>query len=153
MREVEGDFIVTVKVVGAFRPGGKSTNPKYIPYNGAGIVVWSDTDNFVCLERAANARPGQLTTYVSFEEFEGGTNGASHPEAMNGGGDCWVRLVRIGDGRILGSISFDGKTRKILRPMQTLWPTNLKVGLVAVNTSSLPFSATFEEFELKGKTK
>ena len=151
MREVDGDFVITVKVVGAFRPGGKSTNPKGVPFNGAGIVVWSDADNFIRLERAAVARGAKLSTYVSFEEFEGGTNGASHSQVMKGG-DCWVRMERKGS-RIHGSISFDGKTWKELRPIQTVWPTNLKIGLIAVNSSSLPFSVTFEEFDLKGTTK
>ena len=151
MREVEGDFVITAKIVGDFRPGGKSTNPKGVPFNGAGILVWSDTDNFIRLERAAVARPGKINTYVSFEEFEGGTNGASHSELMKGG-DCWVRMERQGS-RIHGSISFDGKTWKQLRPIDTVWPTTLKIGVTAVNSSSLPFSVTFEEFELKGKTK
>jgi regulation of enolase protein 1 (concanavalin A-like superfamily) len=151
MREVEGDFVITTKVVGEFRPGGKSTNPKGVPFNGAGILVWSDADNFIRLERAAVARPGKLNTYVSFEEFEGGTNGASHSEVMKGG-DCWVRMERKGS-RIHGSISFDGKTWKQLRPIDTVWPTTLKIGVTAVNSSSLPFEVTFEEFELKGKTK
>jgi len=151
MREVEGDFVISVKVVGEFRPGGQSTNPKGVPFNGAGILVWSDVDNFIRLERAAVARRGKINTYVNFGEFEGGTAGASHNEVMKGG-DCWVRMERKGS-RIHGSISFDGTTWKQLKPIQTVWPTTLKVGLTAVNSSSLPFTVTFEEFDLKGKTK
>ncbi len=148
IREVEGDFVVTVKVVGDFRPGGKSTNPKGVPFNGTGILVWSDADNFIRLERAAVARGPRLNTYVSFEEFEGGANGASHSEVMKGG-DCWVRMERKGS-RIHGSISFDGTTWKQLKPIDTVWPTTLKVGVTAVNSSSLPFSVAFEEFDFKG---
>lgn len=151
MREVEGDFVLTVKIVGEFRPGGTSTNPKGVPYNGAGILVWSDVDNFIRLERAAIARGGRIGTYVGFEEFEGGTRGATHNEVMKGG-DCWVRMERKGS-RIHGSISFDGKTWKDLKPIQTVWPTKLKVGLLAVNSSSLPFSVSFEDFELKANGK
>jgi regulation of enolase protein 1 (concanavalin A-like superfamily) len=151
MREVEGDFVVTVKVVGEFRPGGKSTSPKNVPYNGAGILVWSDADNFIRLERAAVARGPNLNTYVGFEEFEGGANGASHSEVMKGG-DCWVRMERKGS-RIHGSISFDGKTWKELKPIQTVWPAKLKVGVLAVSSSGLPFSVTFEEYDLKGTVK
>jgi regulation of enolase protein 1 (concanavalin A-like superfamily) len=154
MRDVEGDFIVTVKVVGDFRPGGKSTNPKFIPVNGAGILLWRDTDNHIRLERAANARPEKLQTYVNFAEVKGGTNGASHAQVMKGGEtlpDCWVRMERKGS-RIQGSVSIDGKTWDELPPIQTVWPANLKVGLAAGSTSSLPFSVTFEEFELKGNS-
>jgi regulation of enolase protein 1 (concanavalin A-like superfamily) len=151
MREVEGDFVVTVKVVGDFKPGGKSTNPKTVPFNGAGILVWSDADNYIRLERAAVARGNRINTYVNFEEFEGNTRGASHNEVMKGG-DCWVRMERKGS-RIHGAISFDGTTWKQLRPIQTVWPEKLKVGLVAISSSGLPFTVSFEEYELKGKTK
>jgi len=140
MREVEGDFVVTVKIVGEFRPGGKSTNPKGVPFNGAGILIWSDADNFIRLERAAVARPGKINTYVHFGEVEGGTTGATHSEVLKGG-DCWVRMERKGS-RIHGAISFDGTSWKELRPIQTVWPTTLKIGLTAVNSSGLSFSVT-----------
>jgi regulation of enolase protein 1 (concanavalin A-like superfamily) len=151
MREVEGDFTITVKVVGDFRPGGKSTNPKGVPFNGAGILVWRDADNFIRLERAAVARGKKLGTYVNFGEFEGGAPGTSHNEVMKGG-DCWVRMERKGS-RIHGSISFDGTAWKELKPIQTVWPTTLKVGVTAVSSSSLPFTVTFEDFDFKGKAK
>jgi regulation of enolase protein 1 (concanavalin A-like superfamily) len=147
LKEVEGDFVISVKVVGEFRPGGKSTNPKTVPFNGAGILLWSDADNFIRLERAAIARNGKLSTYVNFEEFEGGTRGASHNERMQGG-DCWVRMERKGS-RLQAGISFDGTTWKDLKPIQTVWPEKLKVGIAAINSSSLPFPVTFEEFSLK----
>jgi regulation of enolase protein 1 (concanavalin A-like superfamily) len=147
MREVEGDFTLTVKVNGEFRPGGVSTNPKTVPFNGAGILVYSDADNYIRLERAAVARNGKIYPYVNFEEFEGGTNGATHNEVMKGG-DCWVRMERKGS-RIHGSISFDGTTWKALRPIQTVWPAKLKVGVLAVSSSPAPFSVSFEEFDLK----
>jgi regulation of enolase protein 1 (concanavalin A-like superfamily) len=151
MREVEGDFVVTVKVVGEFRPGGRSTNPRGVPYNGAGILVWSDPANFIRFERAAVARPGKIHTYVNFGEYDGGTAAANHNEAMMGG-DCWMRIERKGS-RIHGSVSFDGTTWKELKPIQTVWPATLKVGVTAVSSSGLPFAVTFEEFDLKGKTK
>jgi regulation of enolase protein 1 (concanavalin A-like superfamily) len=151
MHEVDGDFVITVKVVGEFRPGGKSTNPKSVPFNGAGIIVFSDADNFIRVERAAVNRNGKINTYVNFEEFEGGIRGATHNEVMKGG-DCWVRMERKGS-RLQSGISFNGTTWKNLTPIQTVWPTNLKIGLIAVSSSGLPFSVAFEEFELKGKTK
>ena len=151
MRAVEGDFTLTVKVVGDFRPGGKSTNPKGVPFNGAGIFVWSDADNYIRLERAAVNRAGRFNTYVHFQEREGSTDGAFHNEVSKGG-NCWLRMERKGS-RIHGAISFDGTTWKELRPIDTVWPTNLKVGVAAVSSSGLPFDVTFEEYELKGKTK
>jgi regulation of enolase protein 1 (concanavalin A-like superfamily) len=151
MREVEGDFVISVKVVGDFRPGGRSTNPGTVPFDGAGILVWSDRDNYIRLERAAINRRGKIYTYVNFEVFEGGTRAGNHNERMQGG-DCWVRMERKGS-RIHGSISFDGKTWKDLKPMQTVWPAKLKVGVAATSSSSLPFKVVFEEYQFKGKLK
>lgn len=151
MREVEGDFVITVKVVGDFRAGGKSVNPKTLPFNGAGILVWSDPDNYIRLERAAVTRRGRYSSYVNFEHFEGGARAAAHNEVMKGG-DCWVRMERKGS-RIHGSISFDGTTWKELKPIQTVWPRKLKVGVSATSSSSQPFTVAFEEFDFKGKSK
>jgi len=151
MRDVEGDFVVTVKVTGEFKPGGKSTNPRTVAFNGAGIVVWSDPDNYIRLERAAIPRGANPYTYINFEQFEGGAHGATHSEGMKEG-DCWVRMERKGS-RIHGSISSDGTTWKELKPIQTVWPAKLKVGLIVISSSGLPFSCAFEDYELKGMLK
>ena len=74
-----------------------------------------------------------------------------HNEKMQGG-DCWVRMERKGS-QIRGSISFDGKTWKELKPIQTVWPAKLKVGVSATSSSNQPFSVIFEELEIKGKEK
>jgi regulation of enolase protein 1 (concanavalin A-like superfamily) len=149
MRTVEGDFLVTVKVVGDFQPGGKSTNPnpKSLPYNGAGILIWSDTDNFIRLERGAVFRAGKISTFAAFEEREGGYRGAVHNQVIPGG-TCALRLERRGS-RIHGAISTDGSTWKRLQPIDTLWPAKLKVGLAVINSSSEPFALKFEDFTLK----
>jgi regulation of enolase protein 1 (concanavalin A-like superfamily) len=148
MRAVEGDFVLTVKVSGEFKPGGKSTNPKGIPYNGAGILVWSDSDNFIRLERGAFLRKGKTGTYVAFEEREGGYRGAVHNVGYKGGGTLYLRMLRKGS-RISGGVSPDGKKWHVLKPIDTVWPAKLKVGLTAINSSSEPFTVTFEEFSLK----
>jgi regulation of enolase protein 1 (concanavalin A-like superfamily) len=147
MRAVEGDFTITVKVIGEFRPGGKSTNPRSIPFNGAGVLVWSDPENYIRLERAAANRDGKTSTYANFEKFEGAALKDAHNELMKAG-DCWVRLERKGN-TILGSVSADGTTWKQLKPYETTWPAKLKVGVAAVSSSGLPFSVTFEELEFE----
>jgi regulation of enolase protein 1 (concanavalin A-like superfamily) len=149
VRTVDGDFVVTVKVSGDFRPGGTSTNPRGIPFNGAGILVWNNADNFIRLERAAMLRKGKVGTIVLFEEREGGYRGAIHNEVFPGG-DCFLRMQRRGS-RIFGSISFDGSRWKNLHPIDTLWPSRLKVGLSAINSSTQPFAVRFEEFMLTAK--
>src|SRR5207248_2758776 len=137
------------KVTGDFKPAGKSTNPKGVPFNGGGIVIWSNSDNFIRLERGAMLRNGKIGTIVLFEERESGYRGALHNEVFPGG-DCYLRMERKGS-RIFGSISFDGAKWKQLHPIDTLWPSKLKVGLSAINSSTSPFVVNFEEFTLKAK--
>ena len=149
MREVTGDFVVTVKVSGEFKPGPRSTSPKTLPYHGAGILLWSDSDNNIRFERIAFLRAGKMVTSIGFQERKGGHGGALNNELYKAG-DCYLRMERKGS-RIHGAVSSDGTTWKELKPIDSVWPAKLKVGLTAISTSSEPFSVTFEDFDLKGE--
>jgi hypothetical protein len=50
--------------------------------------------------------------------------------------------------RIVGAISLDGIKLKQLKPIDTLWPSRLKVGLAVTNSNSEPLKVGFEEFKL-----
>jgi hypothetical protein len=53
LQEVEGDFIAQVKITGEFKPGEKAAADGTSPFNGAGLLLWQDDKNYVCLERNA----------------------------------------------------------------------------------------------------
>lgn len=72
-----------------------------------------------------------------------------HNVAFRGGTYC-LRLKRKGS-RITGAVSTDGKKWGVLKPIDTVWPPKLKVGLTAINSSTEPFTVKFEDFELKAK--
>ncbi len=147
LREVDGDFNIQVKVVGEFKPGPKSLNPKSVPFNGGGIFVWRDSDNYIRLERSAIIRQGKLSTFAVFEEREGGSRGAQHNGPLTPG-TAYLKMERRGS-RISGFVSKDGKHWTALKPIDTVWPAELKVGLNAINSSDAPFTVKFEEFTLK----
>jgi regulation of enolase protein 1 (concanavalin A-like superfamily) len=149
IREVEGDFLIKVKVEGEFKPGGKSTNPRGLPYNGAGIIIWSDSENFIRLERGALLRKDKITATAAFEEREGGYRGAVH-NITSQPGPVYLRLERKGS-RIFGAVSFDDSSWTALKPIDTVWPAKLKVGLSAINSSSQPFAVQFTDFALQSK--
>lgn len=149
MRTIEGDFSITVKVAGDFKPGGKPQNPKSVPSCGGGIVVWNNSDNFIRLDRFAISRNNKFSPFIQFVEREAGYESAVHNEGYPGG-DCYLRMERKGS-RITGAISTDGTKWKSLKPIDTLWPARLTVGLAATNSSSDPHTARFEEFTLRGK--
>ena len=146
VREVSGDFSVTVKVVGGFKPGAKSTKPKGVPYNGAGIFVWQDSDNYVFLGSAAILRNNKVKQLAALESAEWGSRAAVNNHGIDPG-TVYLRLERRGN-RLLGSTSKDGKSWEKLDPMEPSYPATLKVGLYAINTSSDPLTVRFEDFNL-----
>ena len=74
VRDVDGDFVVTVKVQGSFRPGEVRTGPKSVPYNGGGLLVWWNPNNYIRLERASMYRNGRVVGFLAVREPE-----ARHP--------------------------------------------------------------------------
>ena len=93
LREVTGDFSMTVKVAGAFKPSAKSTNPKAVPYIGGGIVVWQDSDNYIFLGRAAIYRSNKISEFAAFEEREWGTRRRLNNRGIDPGG-VYLRVER-----------------------------------------------------------
>jgi regulation of enolase protein 1 (concanavalin A-like superfamily) len=145
MREVTGDFTMTVKVTGAFKPSDKSTNPKAVPYIGAGIVVWQDSNNYVFLGRAAINRRSKISEFAAFEEREWGSRGALNNRGIDPGG-VYLRLERRNN-RLLGYTSKDGRSWSRLDPMEPSYPSTLKVGLYAINGCTEPINVRFEDFQ------
>jgi S1-C subfamily serine protease len=151
MQEVEGDFSVTVKVTGDYKLGPKCTNPKSPSrFISGGMLLWSDSNNHIRLERCMFNESGTYTTLGAiFEEREGGYAGAMHSEwfALN---DCYLRAERKGN-KIMAATSTDGRNWKDLKPIDVLWPKKIKIGLHALSSSSTPFKVEFTEFNLTKK--
>jgi regulation of enolase protein 1 (concanavalin A-like superfamily) len=166
LREVDGDFVLTVKVSGDFKPRLPSTRP-VAPFSGnfAGILLWSDSKHFIRLERVAILYDGQIQTGFKCFKIDDREESLIDDGPLKEG-DLYLRLERKG-GRFLGSFSSDGAVWKQLRAIDTdlpnklnlppylgtnyVWPNKLKVGLAAVSNSSAPFSVKFEQFDLKAK--
>ena len=55
---VHGDFIAMVKATGDVKPGPESNVAEGLPYNGTGLLLWVDKDNYIRLERAGMIRDG-----------------------------------------------------------------------------------------------
>ena len=145
LREVTGDFTMSVKVGGDFKPSTVSTNPKAVPYIGGGIVVWQDSNNYIFLGRAGINRRGKIGEFAAFEEREWGTRGALNNKGIDQGG-VYLKVERRGN-RIMGSTSKDGKNWTRLDPMETSYPATIKVGLYAINGCNQPTTVEFENFQ------
>jgi hypothetical protein len=76
LQEVVGDFTLRVKVCGVLRPTAPGSVEGRLPYQAAGVLVWSNEDNYLRLERAGLNRNGNLSSYVAFELRTNGLQGA-----------------------------------------------------------------------------
>ena len=67
LSKVEGDFHLEVKVAGGFNPTADSSIPGRRGYNGGGLLVVKDADNYVSLHRGAVNLDGRVRHYANFE--------------------------------------------------------------------------------------
>jgi RNA polymerase sigma factor (sigma-70 family) len=148
LRDIEGDFIVDLKLHAEFKPGERSTSRTGFPFVGAGLLLWSDPGNYIRLERAAIVTGKRLVPYFLFEERRdrrpvppGGGIEANPEEAT------FLRLERKGD-RVTGSVSADGIKWNAFPARTVRLPTKLKLGVAAVSSSEGPFTVTLENFRV-----
>ena len=142
LRDIEGDFDVSVRVAGTGHPGGKATTTLYSPYHGAGLLIWQDQENYVRLEIAADLQHGKARPYVNFEHRKDGAL-ATSSGIMNTDGSNHLRLRRRGD-EIYASFGPDGLRWTSFSPLTAQLNDRLKVGVAAINSSTKPLTAEFE---------
>jgi regulation of enolase protein 1 (concanavalin A-like superfamily) len=66
------------------------------------------------------------------------------------GRSTWLRLERKAD-KLVASYSHDGKEWTEAKEITVELPTEVSVGIAAINTSEKPFTVEFEEFKVSGK--
>jgi regulation of enolase protein 1 (concanavalin A-like superfamily) len=147
LREVEGDFVVQVKVCGEFQPEAPSTREGVLPFNGAGLRLGLDADHCLRIERGAVRRNGRIGALLLFERHEMGRP-IGRQNAFLEEGDVYLKVERRG-GRVNVYYGTDGDQWAEARPMQVEWPARLSVGVGAVNTASSALSARFEAFSVR----
>lgn len=140
---VRGEFIAMVKASGDVHPGPESSVADGLPYQGTGLLLWADKDNFVRLERAGLIRDGAFITYATFEHFRGGRRAFSRGVRLEDL-PTYLRLERRG-GTLHAAVSRDGANWSSFPPQEVRLPDELKLGVAAVNTSTKPFKAELEE--------
>ncbi len=154
LANVSGDFFMHVRVTGDMRPGTDTLlNPKNgrhldITFQGAGIVLWQDRDNYIRLERTCGTAGGPtLVTRLLVEVCKDGRE-SGHPYYIPvPEGPMSLMLIRK-DNHIRCLFGNDGKKWAILQEIAAEFPDKLQVGLVGVNISKKIFTAQFEDFVL-----
>jgi len=139
---VKGEFIAMVKAAGGVRPGPECSVPDGLPYNGTGLLLWVDRDNYFRLERAGLMRDGAFITYVNFEHFKEGRRTFSQGAGLQDL-PTHLRLERRGE-NIYASAGHDGVHWTPFPPLEVRLPDEVKIGVAAVNSSTKPFTAELE---------
>jgi serine/threonine protein kinase/regulation of enolase protein 1 (concanavalin A-like superfamily) len=146
LREIKGDFDITVRVAGATHPGGKPTTSAYPPYHGGGLLIWQDPDNYIRLEIAADFQHGKVRPYVNFEQRKDGLL-ASSSGILNPDGSSFLRIKRRGE-EIYASFGPDRFRWTAFAPLAAKLSDRLMVGVVAINSATKPLTVEFDGLEV-----
>jgi regulation of enolase protein 1 (concanavalin A-like superfamily) len=145
--EVEGDFTVEVRILGALvaEPGLERADRK-LSYRSGSLIVWRDDGNYIRFDRAGLLRTaGRPTPYMDFQLFKDGTRAVAYSPACLDE-DATLRIERQ-ENAIRASWQ-EGEVRKRLPALTVNWPAKVKFGVAAINISTQPFQAAFDGFKL-----
>jgi hypothetical protein len=156
MAEVEGDFLAYVEVNGDIDPGIDLitiTDPRGVraslAFQGAGLLLYQDKDNFLRLERACMAQGASQVRELLVEVVRGGREFDYHYIALPGDPRAPLDLfVMRQNGRIKCMFSHDSRSLLAFRDFSLDYPDKIKIGLTASNLSKKPFTAKFSDFVL-----
>jgi regulation of enolase protein 1 (concanavalin A-like superfamily) len=154
LAEVEGDFLAYVQVNGDIDPGlDPTTDPRGrklpISFQGAGLLLYQDKENFVRLERACTAQGASLVRELLVEVVRGGREIDYYYIALPGDPSAPLDLFLIRrKGRVRCLFSHDGRRLLGFREFALDYPAKVKIGLTASNLSRKPFTARFSDFVL-----
>ena len=147
VQDASGDFAVQVKVVGkVMGEKGAEAPGRDVAFNAATLVIWQDENNFVRLDRAGFHKAGKPNHQTYYHVYLDGkrTVHQNRPLAVK---DSWLRLQRKG-GKVTAGWSQDGKTWQSYPEQDVKLADKVKVGVAALNASSKPFAASFEELKV-----
>jgi regulation of enolase protein 1 (concanavalin A-like superfamily) len=152
LQEVDGDFMAQVKVSGTFDPGKDGTLPGAHPFNGAGLLLWDNDENYLRLERNVWTMPhGEHSSYLPLFEYwkddQDLTQGAPSTKPFFTGRSAYLRLTRQGN-QVRAAVSNNGVDWVETNPVTVQFPEKISVGVDAINTSKQPFTVEFTEFKL-----
>jgi S1-C subfamily serine protease/regulation of enolase protein 1 (concanavalin A-like superfamily) len=149
---VENTFLAQVKVAGFMTPGNQPARLKgrELPftYQGAGLVLWQDQNNYLRIERAVRGRKGRIvvSNEVLVEVCKNGKPAGTFNATVQDG-PMYVRVARV-NGALLCMFSTNGRQWVSLKRLAFPFPDKVQVGLTASNASKEPLAARFEEFVL-----
>jgi regulation of enolase protein 1 (concanavalin A-like superfamily) len=149
MSFVEGDFVAAVKIPGRILPGTKPVGRLPFTFQGAGLLIWEDENNYLRLEKASSYSEGKLRSLVLAEYCSKGKV-VSHVSRDVREGTLTLKFDRRGSEVRCSYSPDDGKTWLELKRQNVAFPNTIAVGVSASNASPKAFVARFEDFRLNG---
>jgi RNA polymerase sigma factor (sigma-70 family) len=150
LHEVEGDFVLQVRVTCDFPRGAKGVTEQRPPFHGAGLLVYQDDRTYLRLERAEAVHDGTPHNYANWELRRDGTvarAGGPRDGGIERHAPTWLRLERRG-AWVYGYHSTDGVTWTALEPIEVSLPRRVRVGVSATHNTSTGFAPAFEGLQL-----
>lgn len=152
VQAVKGDFVAQVKVTADWSVGTPLDNGRFS--HAAGLLVWESDDHYLRHERnqfQSLKRPG-VTAYWTPPLYDRAGTRVSTWRGGNadvfGGRSTWLRLERKGP-TITASMSRNGRAWEQTDVLQTTFPDQVYVGVLAHQASASEFICEFEDFQLQ----
>lgn len=149
MRTVEGDFSVELRIDTKFTPGDQ-TIAQRTAYQGSGLLLFQDDENYARIEAAVLVRNGNPRYYVNFElRVDGQLQRFGIPDdySWDSTRPIWLRLDRR-DNQLLGAATQEVGSWTYLNPKNIGLSEVVQIGVAAINASSLPLQAEFADMRL-----
>jgi regulation of enolase protein 1 (concanavalin A-like superfamily) len=149
LTEVDGDFTAQVNVPGRILPGTIPLPNFPITFQGAGLIVWQDENNYLRLERTAifTAEKKRLNQVLVELCKEGKV--ASFLPRDTSDTDIALKFERRGS-EVRCHYSPDGKTWLEVKRQSVSFPARVRVGVSASNASPKLYAARLEDFTISG---
>jgi biotin carboxyl carrier protein len=148
LQKVSGDFRLTVKV-GAFPlPGDVKSAGGSFSFVSSGLLVWQNDKNFIRMERAAVG----TSPFVWVERFQE-SKSAFQKASPIPDRPTYIRVERKGNRFVFAHREPDDQMWTEVHTVEAELPPELQVGVMAINTASVAFSASLEDLDLIANKK
>lgn len=150
LTEVRGDFTAQVTVPGRIMPGTEPLPNFPFTFQGAGLLVWQDENNYLRFERTSIFSVDRKRLHqVIVEVCRDGQIVKVVPVAAKDA-DIMLKLVRTAS-EVRCQYNPDGKNWvDVVKRQPVTFSANVMVGVSASNASPKPLAARLENFDLSG---